>query len=78
MKINLRPLSERAPTWVLPEAYEELTQRKEKGWSTCQDEQEWLAKLHYLREGFRAEKLTREAFETRELRLVKDWLEQML
>jgi hypothetical protein len=48
--------------------------RAEHGWSHCADETEWLAKLHYLREGMRAGKLTGQQFEEREGRLVQAWL----
>ena len=41
---------------------------------TASDEIEWLAKLHYLREGYRAGKLTEEQFDERESRLVQAWL----
>lgn len=73
MSINLRPRSSH-PLLVEEAEYERLVQRAEGGWSRCADETEWLAKLHYLREGYRAGKLTEAQFDERELRLVQAWL----
>jgi len=79
MAINLRPCSEQSPLWVEDEQYRVLTQRVAGGgWSHCADETEWLAKLHYLREGRRAGKLTQSEFEQREQRLVQGWLRRRL
>jgi len=73
MAINLRPFSAH-PLEVSDADYAELVKRAEGGWSRCSDETEWLAKLHYLREGFEAGKLTAQQFEERETRLVQTWL----
>ncbi len=74
MPVNLRPHSRFQPLEIEDRLYEELVKRAEGGWSRCADETEWLAKLHYLRSGFEADKLGRAAFEEREYRLVADWL----
>lgn len=74
MPVNLRPYSEAQPLEISDEEYRRLVQRKAGGWSQCADETEWLAKLHYLREGLRAGKLTQAEFEERETRLVVGWL----
>ena len=74
MAINLRPDSTEHPLPIDEAEYERLIKRGEGGWSRCRDETEWLAKLHYLRSGLREGKLTREAFEERETRLVLGWL----
>ncbi len=74
MAINLRPLSQAAPLWVEEERYRQLVNRKQDGWSRCADETEWLAKLHYLRQGLREGKLERADFLQREARLVENWL----
>lgn len=83
MAIQLRPHSTEHPLAIGEEEYERLVergkrgqpgQRGEGGWSQCQDESEWLAKLHYLRNGLREGKLTQEAFAERESRLVLGWL----
>lgn len=71
--MNLRPLSAQ-PLQIREEDYQQQAMRKERGWSRCQDEQEWLAKLHYLRTGFAEGKLREEAFRERELRLVEQWI----
>jgi len=73
MSINLRPHSTQ-PLEVDEAEYDLLVKRSEGGWSRCADETEWLAKLHYLREGLRAGKLTAQQFEERETRLVREWL----
>ena len=74
MPVNLRPQSESGQIWVEDEEYQRLVKRAEGGWSRCTDEVEWLAKLHYLREGFRAGKMSREDFTERETRLVTGWI----
>jgi len=73
MTINLRPQSGQ-PLEVDEAEYDRLVQRAAGGWSRCADEVEWLAKLHYLRAGYRDGKLTQQQFEERESRLVRDWL----
>jgi len=73
MPINLRPHSSQ-PLFVEEAEYERLVKRAEGRWSHCTDEIEWLAKLHYLREGYRAGKLTEQQFDERECRLVQAWL----
>jgi hypothetical protein len=73
MSINLRPHSSQ-PLLVDEAEYDRLVKRAEGGWSRCADETEWLAKLHYLRDGLRAGKLTGRHFEERESRLVQTWL----
>lgn len=78
MSVNLRPLSGEAPLEIETREYEDLVARKEGGWSHCADETEWLAKLHYLREGFKAGRLERAAFEDREARLVEAWLKRLI
>jgi hypothetical protein len=75
MSINLRPHSAH-PLIVEDAEYERLIKRAEGGWSRCADETEWLAKLHYLRTGYRDGKLTEQQFEERELRLVQGWLQR--
>lgn len=78
MAINLRPHSQAAPLWVEDHVYQQLVQRSEGGWSTCADETEWLAKLHYLRAGRQEGKLDPAAFDERETRLVQAWLRRRL
>ncbi len=74
MAVKLRPLSTSDPLLVEESEYQALVARKERGWSQCADEKEWLAKLHYLRTGFEAARLDRAQFEERETRLVLGWL----
>lgn len=74
MAINLRPHSTESPLMVDEGEYDALVKRKAGGWSQCRDETEWLAKLHYLRDGHRQGKLTADQFAERETRLVMGWL----
>ena len=76
MPVNLRPLSDNAPLEIETGEYDQLVARKEGGWSHCASETEWLAKLHYLRQGLKTGKVERAAFEERERRLVEDWLKR--
>ena len=76
-KINLRPLS-KEPLWLSQEAYRALVRRQQGGWSRCDDQTEWLAKLHYLRKGWETQKLSREDFDQREERLVLTYLQRLL
>ena len=78
MTINLRPHSARQPLLVEEAEYERLVRRAQGGWSQCADETEWLAKLHYVRQGLQDGKLTPSQFEEREARLVTAWLRQGL
>jgi hypothetical protein len=79
MAVNLRPHSERGPLLVEEDEYERLCRRTAAGgWSQCTDEVEWLAKLHYLRAGLKAGKLSQAEFEQREVRLVEGWLRKRL
>jgi len=76
MTINLRPMAA-TPLEVDDKTYRDLVARKGSGWSNCDDELEWLAKLHYLRSGFREGKLEPAQFEEREARLVVGWLRKL-
>ena len=78
MRVNLRPHSERGPLYLEQGEYNSLSRRTEGGWSHCADETEWLAKLHYLRAGFQAGKMSQADFEERELRLVQAWLNKLI
>ena len=71
--INIANLSEEFPIWVSPEEYEDLKNRKAKGWSNCETQKEWMVKLHYLRKGFKEGKISREIFFNRENDLVVNW-----
>ncbi|MDH4121789.1 MAG: hypothetical protein OEV94_08815 [Deltaproteobacteria bacterium] len=73
MDVNLTPHSA-APRRVEQARYQALVARKQAGWSRCEEEEEWLAKLHYLRDGLANGKLDQAAFEEREGKLVLGWL----
>lgn len=78
MAVNLRPLSAKEPLWLDEEAYQQLVQRTQGGWSFCRDETEWLAKLHYLRQGLADGKMAPDQFKERESRLVTGWLKKYI
>ena len=78
MPVNLRPHSGRQPLVIEDAEYDRLVKRSPGTWTQCADETEWLAKLHYLREGLRNGKVTPEKFEERETRLVTGWLRRRL
>ena len=68
--INLTPFSLETSFKVSKEAYNNLVQMKEKGWSHCDSKEECLAKLHYLRTGFSQGKISKGDFNEREKKLV--------
>ncbi len=74
MSLNVRPNSPAHPLELEEEEYQSLVSRNNGGWSSCADEKEWLAKLHYLRSGYQLAKLDKAQFEDRETRLVVNWL----
>jgi hypothetical protein len=76
--INLTPNASEHPVQVAEEEYYQLVYRKEKGWSHCDSRLEYLAKLHYLREGFANGKIEELAFKDREAKLVLGWWAQDL
>ena len=55
---------------VSQEDYEQLIQINEKGWSHCSSKEEFLAKLHYLRSGFHQGKISIDAFDELEKKIV--------
>ncbi len=74
MAINVLPLSGENPLLIDDAEYDRLVNNTEGGWSRCGGEREWLAKLHYLRSGYEADRLNQSQFEERETRLVLEWL----
>ena len=55
---------------VSQEEYNKLIHMKERGWSFCNSKEEFLAKLHYLREGLSQGKINETEFLERENKLV--------
>ena len=74
--INLVALSDEHPLWIEEEEYEALIQLKDQGWSHCAEQKEWLAKLHYLRKGFKEGRIDGASFKNREAELVLNWLKK--
>ena len=68
--INLTPFSLENSVEVCQEAYDNLVQMSEKGWSHCDSKEECLAKLHYLRTGFSQGKIAKGDFNEREKKIV--------
>ena len=68
--ISLTPYSSENPVKISQEVYEKLVHMNEKGWSHCDSKEEYLAKLHYLREGFAQGKIADCDFHEREEKMV--------
>ena len=71
--INVANLSTDFPIWVDDTEYSKLISRKSMGWSNCDTQTEWMAKLHYLRTGYKSGKISKENFFTKEKELVLNW-----
>ncbi|MBF0279276.1 MAG: hypothetical protein HQM13_15885 [SAR324 cluster bacterium] len=76
--ISLTPYASRFPVEVEPEEYEHLVRQNQNGWSACNSEKEWLAKLHYLRQGRKEGKIEEAAFKNRETALILNWWRKSL
>jgi len=71
--INVANLSADFPIWVDETEYSKLIGQKLKGWSNCDTQTEWMAKLHYLRTGYKSGKISKESFFIKEKELVLNW-----
>ncbi len=71
--INLLTLSPEFPLEIDEETYENLKVKKHRGWSRCDDQLEWLVKLHYLRKGFKEGRVPSDEFRKKEAELVLHW-----
>ena len=76
--INLTPFSPSEPLRVDEEEYRMLVGIKRNGWSRCESDREWLAKLHYLRKGREEGKIEEAAFSELEKKLVLNWWKRWL
>lgn len=76
--ISLTPHARQFPIEVDPTEYQRLVQQKQHGWSVCQTQNEWLAKLHYLREGKKEGKIDEAAFQEKEKTLILNWWSKSL
>ena len=73
--INLTPLSEDNPRFILVGKYNRLKNLNHQGdWSECRSEEEWLVKLHFLRRCFKEERIDKQKFQDQEKALVTGWL----
>tara|TARA_B100000945_G_scaffold283313_1_gene252279 strand:+ start:974 stop:1207 length:234 start_codon:yes stop_codon:yes gene_type:complete len=68
--ICLTPNALENPVEVSQEEFEKLFRTKDRGWSHCNSKEEFLAKLHYLREGLTHGKINEIEFLERERKLV--------
>ena len=57
--------------------YRFLVSRKNQGWTNCETEEEWLAKLYYLKEGLEEKKITVEDYNQKEKQLILNWLTKL-
>jgi len=71
--INLVTLSPEHPIAIMEEEYDRMVNLKDRGWSHCESQNEWLAKLHYLRKGFKEGNISQESFQSKEAELVLNW-----
>lgn len=76
--INLTGLSEDFPLAISEKEYQALISKKNRGWSHPESEKEWLAKLHYLRKGFKEGKIDRTSFAQREKELILNWWQRFV
>ena len=70
LMIILTPYSRENPIEISSDEYEKLVHTNEKGWSHCDSKEEYLAKLHYLRDGYIRGKITEDDFLKREEKIV--------
>ena len=73
LMISLTPNAIDYPIEIESAKYEQLVRQKSQGWSVCHSQKEWLAKLHYLRQGKKEGKIKEAAFQERERALVLSW-----
>ena len=71
--IRLTPHALDNPIEVSTEDYDQFVRRTDQGWSHCASKEEYLSKLHYLREGRKAGKIDESAFLQKEKNLVISW-----
>ena len=64
--INITPNSIDYPIEISEEEFDCFVKKIEGGWSQCDSHEELMAKLHYLRLGFHADKIDEDAFLERE------------
>lgn len=67
-----------SPLEIDPTEYQSLVQLKQCGWTVCQTQREWLAKLHYLRTGRKEGKIDEASFQEKEKALVLNWWKRFL
>ena len=68
--IVLTPYSRKNILKVSSEEYEDLVHKCDNGWSNCVTKEEYMAKLHYLRKGFKQGKISKADFLKREEKIV--------
>ncbi|MBF0286290.1 MAG: hypothetical protein HQM14_00615 [SAR324 cluster bacterium] len=71
--ISLTPNAVSLPIEISEDQYHQLVQQKQYGWSVCQSKNEWLAKLHYLRQGRNEGKIDEHTFREKEKNLILNW-----
>ena len=71
--INLAAAIENSEYLIDKRQYEILKRKKSISWVECQDELEWLVKLHYLRTLFKEKKIEKQNFVIKEQALILKW-----
>ena len=71
--INLTRLSVDYPTWIKENEFNSHIKKNKNGWTNCETQNEWLAKLYYLRQGYKDKKISKSDFIIREKDLVIRW-----
>lgn len=71
--IQVTPYANTYPIQIPQSEYDQFVQKKERGWSVCQSQQEFLCKLHYLRAGYLNGKIGDSAFREKEIKLILNW-----
>ena len=75
-KINLAAAIENSEYWIEKNHYDALKNKKNKSWTDCESEQEWLVKLHYLRSLKKEKKIESTKFNIYEQKLIIKWWEK--
>ena len=73
MKINITPFSIKNPIEITKLDYDHLVKKSNLGWSNSETHLEFLAKLHYLRNGYKIGKISHDKFLKFEDKLIISW-----
>lgn len=71
--INVTPYAIDYPLLLNDSDYQGLVRQKQRGWTFSMTREECLAKLHYLRDGYQQNKISREQYLQKEKQLILNW-----